>query len=716
MRLERARPLERLAEGKRCVAAAFTTYTFDPTFFEHQVLPAVLHLVSDPVEQPVRFHDEARRVLQEVPVACLVDADVRPPGHRLPYDLLEVRGRTFHPKLALLVHDEYTRLQVASGNLTRNGYGTNTELFFGIDLRYDDPEHVAVLREVDEFLEAAWRLAGSRGSQLRAVRDAVLARLAAEPATDAQTFRFLHSERPTPILDQFLALLPEDGKVTRIGALAPFWELDDGDGDEATGAVLGALAEQLEPGAPVDLGILWDDNPLAKPSGENAPEYVDRLGTLWAQVHEDRSPSYFTPTNVTANQLHLTDEKGIARRLPLAEAEEARASGRAWSVGEPQVFAPARIVTALRESVGDVRMWLHPAWSIQDGRRVRRPLHAKLLLVTVRRRGKETTFALVGSPNLSKKALLVPPPAGNVEAAVAFALEGAAALPDLVGALVFCGPGAARLTERTFPEAPAGFGRLVESAMLEATTKTLTVSWAIPMGEAPREWELVYEKVSLARGNSWPTEPTIRRDFELSPVCCELVLRCQGTDSSIPIIVFDLHALPTGPATMELDLRELLALLGRKLGSERLLTLRTVRERTVVDAVLDAVLGEGFGPMDVLRAWWAIADDLKNRETSLQGVRLVLEGALGAKAVWGQMLKQAHTEGGLVGRDEAWFFGSELLRTLRDVHFEGPQADAKKALLAEFVSRVRTDLDPLAPKGDGWVEHLRRFYAEGAES
>lgn len=713
MKLERVRPLEHLADGTRCLAAVFTTYTFDPTFFEQQVLPTVLHLVSDPVEQPARFLDEARRVLQEVPIACLADADMRPPGHRLPYDLLEVRGRTFHPKLVLLVHDEFARLQVSSGNLTRSGYGGNTEIFFSINLRYDDAGHVAVLRDVDSFLEAAERLTRSRGDQLEAVRDAVRARLTVAPAADASPFRFLHSEGAAPILEQFLALLPEGAKVTRIGALAPFWELDDVDGGDDS-SVIGRLGQRLEPGCPIDLGVLWDDNPIAKPPAEESPDYADRLGTLWARLDEVGNVSYFVPTNVTASQLHLTDDGGVPRRLPRREADEARTLGRSWPVTKPRVFAPARIIAALRESAGELRTWLHPAWSIQDGRRTRRPLHAKLLVVTVRRRGTETTFALVGSPNLSKKALVLPPPMGNVEAAVAFAVDGAVALPDFVDRLVFCGPGIAEFAERTFPELATGYGRLVECVVLEAATRTLRVTWAVPEGEPARQWELLYEGRSVATGDSWPGEPTLVTEFDLSPGCCELVLRCEGRDSSIPIIVLDLHALPTGPASVGLELRELLALLGRRLGGERLLTLRAERDPGVADAVLDAILGEGFGPTDVFRAWWSIADDLRDPNTSVQGTRLMLEGALGARAVWGQMLKHSAKEGGILGRDEAWFYGSELLRTFREVVFDGPQADAKTALLADFVSRVSADLEPLAPRGDGWVEHLRRFYAAGS--
>ncbi|WP_437665402.1 hypothetical protein [Sorangium sp. So ce1182] len=41
---------------------------------EEQVLRAVLRLASAPVEQAPRFHDEAIRALQAMPVACVVNA------------------------------------------------------------------------------------------------------------------------------------------------------------------------------------------------------------------------------------------------------------------------------------------------------------------------------------------------------------------------------------------------------------------------------------------------------------------------------------------------------------------------------------------------------------------------------------------------------------------------------------------------------------------
>ena len=194
MKLTSARPLERLAQaGVRPEAAIFFTYTFDPKFFEEHVLRTVLDLGADPEEQPARFHDEARQALQEIPVACVVDAGVRQPGHRLPYDLLEVGTRVFHPKLVVLVFDKMTRISVGSGNLTRGGYGENSETFIVRDFRHDVPEDATVLRQIAEFVRGVRPLVRSAGTQLVEALSALEGKIASTPEPKASPLLFVHS-------------------------------------------------------------------------------------------------------------------------------------------------------------------------------------------------------------------------------------------------------------------------------------------------------------------------------------------------------------------------------------------------------------------------------------------------------------------------------------------------------------------------------------------
>src|SRR5690606_19735820 len=50
LKLTSHRVLDRLPAEEPCLGAVFTSYGFDPNFFENHVLRAVLRLRSDPVE------------------------------------------------------------------------------------------------------------------------------------------------------------------------------------------------------------------------------------------------------------------------------------------------------------------------------------------------------------------------------------------------------------------------------------------------------------------------------------------------------------------------------------------------------------------------------------------------------------------------------------------------------------------------------------------
>ena len=153
-----------LAADEPCLGAVFCTYTFDPAYFEDQVLRALLRLGGDPEEDAARYHEEARAALRETPVACFVDASVRHGGRRLPYDLHLVRARTFHPKVVLVLYEATATLAVGSGNVTRPGFERNAELFFNRSLRYDIPVDAEMLRAIDRFLGACAELVSGGGS------------------------------------------------------------------------------------------------------------------------------------------------------------------------------------------------------------------------------------------------------------------------------------------------------------------------------------------------------------------------------------------------------------------------------------------------------------------------------------------------------------------------------------------------------------------------
>ncbi len=715
MKLARALTLDRLAVDRPCLGAAFCTYTFDPAFFEEHVLRTVLRLGSDPDEQPARFLDEARAAIVETPVVCIVDADVRQAGRRVPYDLLEVDRRVFHPKLVVLLYDEFARVLIGSGNLTRGGFGGNTEFFFSRDLRYSDSNDAVALREVDRFLARAGDLARTRGTQLERIRELLEVRLRETPAprSEERSFLIVDTEQ-RPLLEQLLAVIPADARITRVGVLAPFFEQDDGDGDASS--VLGTLLEARPSGdATVDVAVVWDD-PAAVTAPGRPVLLEEHLGRLWSWQGQDeeKRPTlrWLTPQSIGPSVVQALDDGAQGRRIPRDEWESALSRNQAWPLERPRAFAPARKLEAAAASAGAFKLWLHPAWRFEDGLRVHRPLHAKLLAVTARRRGRLHTWLLMGSANASQGALLRSQSQnGNVELGVVLVLEGEHSLKDLCPELVACDRHGIELMEREFPEGKPDLSRWIESARYDAAASTLTIRWSNE-GPAPLgEWSLRYLDQGIAEGNGVPPGTTEVAPFALSQASAELTLVAAAEEFSVPVLVRDLAALPPSAGLAGLGLRELLALLGRRIGGERLSTLRVERGAATTETVLDAIFGEGFGPPDVFRAWWAIAEDLASPNLSVQGVRQRLCGALGAGAVWTAM-EDAHAKGSL-SREELWFYGAELLSTLRAVRWPAtPDAPLRARELDEFVAHLRGRLEVVTPDASRrpWVQRIRKFY------
>ncbi|MBZ0115923.1 MAG: hypothetical protein K8H88_02930, partial [Sandaracinaceae bacterium] len=162
-------------------------------------------------------------------------------------------------------------------------------------------------------------------------------------------------------------------------------------------------------------------------------------------------------------------------------------------------------------------------------------------------------------------------------------------------------------------------------------------------------------------------------------------------------------------------LRELLALLGRRVGAERLATLARERGRSGVEALLESILGSAFGPVDVFKAWWGVAHDLE-QPSSVPAFRHRLRGPLGLTAVWGRLREEA---GKSIGADEAWIYGCELEKTLRAVTPPpGPDHEVKVELLAELLAELGPSIRELRPSDDerAWLGAVARFYQEETPS
>ena len=270
------RVLDRLPAEEPCLGALFTSYSFDPAFFEDHVLRAVLRLASDPVEQPERYHHEARRALQETPVVTIVDSGERQPGRRLPFDLLEVSDLVFHPKAVFLLYRNFARVQIGSGNLTYAGYGGNTELFLCLDLAYGNEIDAGLLAAFDEHLKRISSLVRTTGTQLELFQQELKRRLrpaSSEPRTNSLA---LLDSTSGPILEQFSALLPDSAVIESVGMLAPFYERDDAGFDAAS--VFRSLAPRLGTKPVLDVGVAWN-NPEIQCSGDSALD--QGLGHLW---------------------------------------------------------------------------------------------------------------------------------------------------------------------------------------------------------------------------------------------------------------------------------------------------------------------------------------------------------------------------------------------------------------------------------------------------
>lgn len=332
-----------------------------------------------------------------------------------------------------------------------------------------------------------------------------------------------------------------------------------------------------------------------------------------------------------------------------------------------------------------------------------------MLVVTTRRRGKETTYVLAGSPNLSGRALTHPAPSGNVELAVVHVLEGAWALPDLAPELIACPADQLELSDPVFPASGVNLGRWIADAVHDAGVRELHVAWAPDIADAG-PWRLSYLKRTLAEGHVPPRGELTIGEFDLSLTSCELTLEIAGETYYVPIRVLDLTRLPLDPVEASYGLAELIALLSRRIGRERLAHVaaqpRVVQGRTL----LELLFGEGFTPTDIFRAWKNVARELAEEGLSLPALRYILGGPLGVRVVWQRMLEAVDRE---MTREVVWFHGAELLKTLSEVVLpDDPDRPAKHAALQEWLTELRAGLEQLAPDPEGqpWIEPILRFY------
>jgi len=115
--------------------AVFTTFNFQPDFFENNVLPALFDIED---RREGRRRVQVNHQLSKSEVCVLYDASTAPNGggiYRYQKFGIFLSGRFFHPKLIFIagIHQDndnpWIYLAVSSGNLTLSGWGKNQEVY-----------------------------------------------------------------------------------------------------------------------------------------------------------------------------------------------------------------------------------------------------------------------------------------------------------------------------------------------------------------------------------------------------------------------------------------------------------------------------------------------------------------------------------------------------------------------------------------------------------
>ncbi len=683
-----------------CLGAVFLTYTFDALFFEEEVLAVVLKL-QEPAEATRRFLDEGRRRLAETPVLVIADAGMLRGGQRLPYDLLRARPeRLFHPKLALLLYNDCARIMIGSGNLTPGGHGDNAELAAVLALDYTDD--AALLREIGGFIETA----GARGEAWTRFLQELRPRLGANADTRNTPPWFLHSYHATPLLEAFLARLPTDAKIERIGVLAPFHQEDGAPTDGAVfDHLLNAAQGRSTRNFTLDVGLSWEGNAVA-PGTDTAQDLDSHIGKLWGVADGARGKetvSWFVLGAHIGQHFGTYDGRQTGERST-RELNALRSEGRLWQTGPVATFGPETLLDRAGARA-PLKLWVFPEIHRAEGRVYRQPLHGKLIAVAITHAGKKQTHILVGSPNASAAALLRV--GANVECALHLVMQGHHHLGQLCPGLVYVPREQVTLQERSFAAVSPSPARWVEDAVFDARARALSVSWRPGAPRLKLAYPLWHHRPLF---DGVPDNVATFSPFDLDPACCELEITDPetGISARVPLLIEHIFDLPMAGLTGDLKLEELLQLhAGRTtptgIAARRAGAVGGEGASSDGTAVFDASLS----PREIFRVLLSIRDELESA-ASLGAFRAQLEGTWGVCRLAARIV-QAPERSELM-RAEAWIYAQELARVLRGVDFGGdPTACDKARLRDDAVRWIQQNVAPLHPQTPG-VAELNRFY------
>ena len=124
---------ERIAEPEKIECSLFTTFGFNPNFFENNILPLVFNIEDgSEVRRRLQINDR----LISSPCAVFYDSSTQPSGggnYRYQAKGVHIRGRFFHPKNIIIAGNWQKEPRVfvsaSSANLTREAWAGNEEAF-----------------------------------------------------------------------------------------------------------------------------------------------------------------------------------------------------------------------------------------------------------------------------------------------------------------------------------------------------------------------------------------------------------------------------------------------------------------------------------------------------------------------------------------------------------------------------------------------------------
>ncbi|SFR78276.1 PLD-like domain-containing protein [Marinobacter daqiaonensis] len=227
--------LEERLGGRPVKAAVFTTYTFDPAFFELEVVPLLLPENSSfSIDERVKQF-QVRESLREaeLPIDVFYDQNIfriqgeSSPGMEYGCHGVSEGNRAFHPKLSFLLvgngvgESDSLLISAGSNNLTKAGWWDNVECqhWEAIGQRGGDGEFLRVLKRDLEYLQGKQIVQSGNGAVSEIQR--FLANCVADP--EAPPVHYFGLSSTTRFLDFLSAEISQLKKPVELEIISPFF-------------------------------------------------------------------------------------------------------------------------------------------------------------------------------------------------------------------------------------------------------------------------------------------------------------------------------------------------------------------------------------------------------------------------------------------------------------------------------------------------------------